>query len=377
MRIGFFLRHPFHDSILRPVFELLQPHHTCRMFLPEVSRNANNPFPMAPLRACIEEMMDFRPHVILSGENIGPLRMRYYMPFSLFVHTRHGLASKGIAYGSVRATDYACVSSPFMHEWYCKAGVMPRREFWVIGNVQVDPLFRSKRLGLPFNIPAGKKIILYAPTFQWSLSSAHLLGDRVVELLRGDRTDVAIVIKPHPLIADAFPQWMQVWRTLSVNHPEIYLVEDTHCDVIPFLQAADVLVSDVSSVLLQFLALDRPIILITSPHRFDESYFDPNGPEWQWRDMGQEIEDVSMLPQAIGRALEDPTLGGDRRAHYRQLLFGDLTDGRARERLGQKVSELEAIISSERRLWLGKYIGYAFMRAVKLKSRCESWYQKT
>jgi hypothetical protein len=33
-------------------------------------------------------------------------------------------------------------------------------------------------------------------------------------------------------------------------------------------------------------------------------------------------------------------LQADRRAHYRQELFGDYTDGRAAERIGQKITAL-------------------------------------
>ncbi len=93
MRIAFFLRHPFHEAILRPVANVLRKDHQCQVFKTETRPTADDPFSMAPLRACIGDMVRYRPHVILSGEDIGPLHMRNYFPATLFVHTRHGLVS--------------------------------------------------------------------------------------------------------------------------------------------------------------------------------------------------------------------------------------------------------------------------------------------
>jgi teichoic acid glycerol-phosphate transferase len=167
-----------------------------------------------------------------------------------------------------------------------------------------------------------------------------MLGKRTGALIRGERRDLSIVIKPHPVTADHHPDWLATWRALAAADPHVHLVDDPAADVMPYLKAADVLVSDASSVIFEYLALDRPIILLTNPDRRKVAHFDPNGIEWRWRDVGIEVHDVAKLSEAVSVALDNPALQADRRAHYRQELFGDYTDGRAAERIGQKITAL-------------------------------------
>lgn len=373
MRIGIFLRHAFHESILGPVTEHLSTAHECRMFLPVRPATPDATFSMTPLRNCIAEMIAFKPHVVLSGEDVGALRLRTYLPKTLFVHTRHGLASKGTTYRSVRAADFACVSSAFMRDWYVAANAVPRQEFWIVGYPQMDALFDVGAAVLPFDLPKGNKTLLYAPTFQSSLSSAPLLGDRVVELLRGAQANLNIVIKPHPLIGDLFPEWLAVWKQLAATKRNVYLVEDTHADVMPFLKAADVLVTDVSSVSLEYLALNRPMVLITSPRIDDEGYVDKNGLEWRWRDMGEEIFDVNHLPQAVARALRHPDHGAARRQFYRSLLFGELADGNTSLRLAEHVNALASQAAATTQMAMAAAVGHTTMALVNTRERIRAW----
>jgi CDP-glycerol glycerophosphotransferase (TagB/SpsB family) len=140
--------------------------------------------------------------------------------------------------------------------------------------------------------------------------------------------------------ADHHPEWLATWRALADADPDVHLIDDRAADVMPYLKAADVLVSDASSVIFEYLALDRPIVLITNPERHGVAHFDPNGIEWRWRDVGTEVHDVAELPAAVSAALANPAFRADRRAHYRQQLFGDYADGRAAERIAQKIAEL-------------------------------------
>jgi hypothetical protein len=109
------------------------------------------------------------------------------------------------------------------------------------------------------------------------------------------------------------------------------------------------------------------MILINNPDRFGCEYFDPRGFEWSWRDMGRQIENVEELPATVVAALSDPMRDSGRRAHYRKLLFGDLTDGKAVERLCHNVDDLAASAPSDQLSYL------ASVPAARLAARKVKW----
>ena len=86
-------------------------------------------------------------------------------------------------------------------------------------------------------------------------------GAEVADAIRGSGPPLGIVIKPHPVIGDWRPSWMAAWRRLANRDRQVRLVSDTHADVVPYMLAADLLVTDASSVAFEYLALDRPIVL--------------------------------------------------------------------------------------------------------------------
>lgn len=320
-RVALHMNQPFHYGILKPLFGL---------FSQRV---------MAIITGDASELVEFDPQVVLTCDaQIDNLRK--VLPSALFVDVRHGIIGKNRFGLAARMADYVCATSEANRDALIQAGVNPER-LWLIGLVQMDPLFRNEQTPPPFPVSEGDAVVLYAPTYNPLLSSVPMLGGRLVELIRGERKDVTIVIKPHPHTCMQQPEWMNGWRDLAAQDAGVHLVDDPAADVAPYLKAADVLISDASSVTYQFLALDRPIILIANPDRFrDSKHFNPEGMEWQWRDMGEDLDDIEQLPAAIERALTDPRLGAPSRAQYRKRLFGDLTDGRAAERIVAHVSRL-------------------------------------
>jgi CDP-glycerol glycerophosphotransferase (TagB/SpsB family) len=346
VRIGLLKYREFHEPILRPAFEALQGRHHCLLTSDESS------------------LIAFEPDVVIMGEAVAG-RLRQAMPWALFVHTRHGLASKNVAYKGANETDYLCVTSEFVRDWYLQNGARPRRGFWVIGYLQMD------ELPLPMKTAPGRKTVLYAPTWNPTLSSVEMLGEDFARLLRGGRDDVSVIIKPHPLIATKFPDWMEMWRRSAHHDAHLHLIEDADRDVIPFLRAADLLVTDASSVQLEYLVLDRPMVLINNPRRFGRKEFDPAGFEWAWRDMGSEAESGEAACEAIAAALADPGGRAAQRAQYRKLLFGDLTDGRTAERLAEQVLQLERFLPLIRARWI---TGWPLRRARDLRRRAKRFF---
>lgn len=321
-RVALHLHLPFHYQILAPVFEALKSRHIC-LITPHLT-----------------EVYAFKPDVVVLAESNAPF-MREQLPTAVFVATRHGLISKNTTAHAARVSDYFCLTSEASRDWYIRNGGRPRRDFWITGYSQMDALFGPGALPLEFDIAAGQKVVLYAPTWTPELSSADMLGAQAVDLIRGRRDDITLLIKPHPVTADHRPEWLETWRALAVSNDRVHLFDDPAADVMPLLKNADVLVTDTSSVMFQYLAVDRPMVLITNPARREASHFDAEGVEWRWRDVGSEVFDVRELAGAVSEALDNPALGAERRAHYRHQMFGRYTDGRASERIARKITELE------------------------------------
>jgi hypothetical protein len=327
MRVAFFTHFPFHRPILEPIRDAL---------------TGGAELLLSPARTAI---VAFDPDVLVMTGHANLEYFRRRLPRALTVNVRHGLIGKRLITrlpprASARAFDFVCVGAQARLESYERGGAAPR-EYWPTGYPQLDPLFRrDPPPALPLD-PA-RPTVLYAPTWNLGLSSAGLLGSRLVELIRGQAGDVNIVIKPHPVIGDWRPRWMACWERLAAAASGVHLVRDTHADVTPYMLAADVLISDASSVIFEFLALDRPIILVTNPRHAADPAYEPSDIIWRWRDVGEELFDVDRLPGAVAAALRAPDARAERRRQCARLLFGSFTDGRNHVRVAERILALGA-----------------------------------
>ncbi len=322
-RVGLHMNQHFHHALLRPLFDHLIEGHA------------------ALLTADSIELAEFDPAVVVVCDSQAR-SLRPQMPRATFVYIRHGMISKNHGRRIGRFADYVCASSPEMRDQFIAAGVKPDR-IWMTGFVQTDPLFHADAPALPIAPPPNRRVVLFAPTYTPALSSAAMLGPDFAKLIRGGRDDLFIIVKPHPLSFERNPEWLDWWRRLAADEPTLHLVDDPAADVAPYLRAADLLISGVSSVAFQFLALDRPIVLITNPAAVrDETAYDPDGIEWRWRDMADTVETIEHLAAAVARALDRPDARSSECAAYRRRLFGELTDGRAVARIIENIDRLAA-----------------------------------
>lgn len=321
-RVALFLEQQYHYHVQKPIldaakgrFDILMTH---------------------DLRTLVE----FDPQVVVVSSSQSA-SLRAHLPRALFVWTRHGLISKTTTHSGARGSDFACLTSEASREWYVRNHARPRRDFWVTGFVQMDPLFQPGSLPLPFDVPAGRPVVVYAPTWTPDLASAEMFGDQLVDLVRGEVPEAVLIIKPHPVSFSHSPDWIRTWRRLAAENEAVILADDPALNIVPVLKAADVLLGDASSVLFQFLALDRPLVLVNNPQRFQSNYFDRKGIEWQWRDMGTQVDRIEDVPRAIADTVSDPDAQSVERSRYRLELFGELTDGRAGERIVEHIAALD------------------------------------
>ncbi|WP_223548211.1 CDP-glycerol glycerophosphotransferase family protein [Aestuariivivens sp. NBU2969] len=102
-----------------------------------------------------------------------------------------------------------------------------------------------------------KKVILYAPTFSPKLTSGPFLLKEIKALAKNQ--DYAILFKFHPLMS---PEWIEKYKALADSIPNIHYQEEKN--IVKFLLIADILISDTSSVVYEFMLLDKPVITFNS-----------------------------------------------------------------------------------------------------------------
>lgn len=102
-----------------------------------------------------------------------------------------------------------------------------------------------------------KKIILYAPTFSPSLTSAPFLIDQIKKL--SDHPEYLILLKFHPLMAQ---EWIDIYQDLANTVSNIIFQDEKN--IVKFLLISDLLISDTSSVVYEFILLNKPVISFKS-----------------------------------------------------------------------------------------------------------------
>jgi len=251
------------------------------------------------------------------------------------------LASQNRFPSAFAGADIVCAPGPIVGDAWANLGFAEPGQIRVTGHLPLAPLLRGDQISIPPKLQGASAVVLYAPGQHPKMNSVEILGDEIVERIRGERDDVTLVIKPHPDMFADNPKLIERWAHAAGTHKHVILIDDPDADIMPYLKSADVLVSDVSSVIFDFLVVDRPIILLKNPeHASEKVGYDPQGVEWRWREVGREIHRIEDLARAVDLALKTPDAGKEVRERYRNALFGENLDGQSVERLIELVTEL-------------------------------------
>jgi hypothetical protein len=307
----------FHRAILQPVHEELRQE-----------------FPTL-ITEDVEQIVAFKPRVLVLSCTHGSM-FRKRLPETAIIWTRHGFANKKNIPRSIAGCDFACLSSEWVRSDFERRGLRPRLGVWITGFVPMDRVLYE-----PPQRRSEAPTMLFAPTWHPSLSAAPIVAEEAFEQICTELPELRVLIKPHPVTPDRNPEWMETWRRIAKRHPKVRLIEESHQNIYDLIGEADVLVSDVSSVIFYFLALDRPIVLVDVPQgQLDHSVVDPEAPEWTWRDVGLRVDSPTKLLSAVRRCLAYPEENADVRAEYRRRVFGEGLNNRASTLIAQKISLL-------------------------------------
>jgi hypothetical protein len=271
--------------------------------------------------------------------------LRTLVPGARLVNTRHGISVNGKNYGlyASAACDHVCVSSEQHARETCELAMLPEERVWTTGYPQMDGLFRSLLDSSPDKgAPRGRRV-LFAPTFNPELSAAYLVGEDAVSALRGADATIHVVLAGHPRMRSDAPRLVAAWKRQAETLPNVEYFDSNARNIVTFLADVDVLVSDVSSVATQYLALGRPLVRLVDPARARTSAaYAPDGTEWELQPASITLTRAQDLPEAVRTALTgvEPEGIQANRSRLRERFFGSLTDGRAGERIAQRLAQL-------------------------------------
>lgn len=179
----------------------------------------------------------------------------------------------------------------------------------------VDGSLDGKRILVEAGLDPGRPTLLYAPT-GGRKNSLETMGREVVASIAG-HTEWNLLIKPHD-----HPKKKIDWfaRLAPLENDRVRLVRSL--DLVPYLYAADLLLSDASSAAVEYTLLDRPIVFLDVPELLDKvrESGDTLDLESYGRRIGTCVADPHDVAEAVRGALARP----DRETEVRRTMARDV-----------------------------------------------------
>lgn len=284
--------------------------------------------------------------VVIVGDTVRDPR-RYGAALLCFIN--HGTGIKNILYRNLRQhmqTPYQIfVEGEYRAEKIRQAGVQGCSTVHKVGLPKLDPLFWPsyptrthilQRLGLDPNKPT----VLFAPTYK--PTCIDLVRDHIVEVTR----DFNLIIKLHQYSwrGKYAPHWHhRIYERAVEQTAHAVLIPVDDYNILPYMHAADTLISEASSTMFDFLALDKTGIVFVLPH---EAMRHHDGESLLTEDPQQfldsafvHIQRTDDLRDAIAEALQHDPQRRHKAQQYRDYYFFGL-DGQASARTKATIDRL-------------------------------------
>ncbi len=228
----------------------------------------------------LKDAINYKPDFVLVSGNF----VDFHIP-GIKVQLFHGLGIEKKSHFKIRHFfDVYLTSGPFVTEKFKK--LLQKYKYFLVeetGWSKIDYIlnYPKENLRKKYDIEKNEKVILYAPTFSKKMQSAKELLPIIPEIIRNDEI---WLIKFHELMNK------EIIQKYEENKPEnIKIIKSIN--ITPYLHIADVLISDTSSVIYEFMVLDKPIITFRTQSRFDK---------------GINILNTDELRTAIDRSFKNP-----------------------------------------------------------------------
>lgn len=333
----FYISQNYSFEILRPLQHAIRARGDhCAWFVEGNEVNAEN-FASDELKlTTVDAVIHFNPKAVFVPGNVVP----NFIP-GLKVQVFHGLEYKKKGHFRIRDS----------FDLYCTQGEITTKEFKRLAKVhqnfhvvetgwtKLDPLFTTPAYELQTDLP----VILFAPTFSPNLTCALECFEEIKRLVSTNKH--YWLVKFHPKMN---PQWIDLYRKIQADNFE--LVEIDSC--LPLHQRADILFSDTSSMVGEFLLLNKPVVTFKNA--------DPG-------DYLIDIDSPQKIAESIKIGLSKPPQIMQRIERYNKQLH-PYNDGKTSQRILQAVDDLVDAPTK-----LPKKRPVNFFRSLKLRKKLGYW----
>ena len=278
----FELRTPVYHAVLGPIAEALSSDGGLRVW--HTSEYPDRIAPLVPEGSFLTHRQVEWRHFDLyaNGDPWAAARLRRC---SHRINFFHGVAGKydldrpsGLPMGFEYYDRVAFINRDRMQR-YLESGIVTAAQAVLLGYPKLDRLANGRWDGRRIRAEAGllddRPTALYAPTYS-TASSLHIAGEAIVSRLAASGLNV--IVKLHDRSLDADPRynggidWRARMRALE-QPGRVRFVEGP--DASPWLAAADVMITDHSSVGFEYFVLDRPLVVFDAPDLAREARINP------------------------------------------------------------------------------------------------------
>jgi CDP-glycerol glycerophosphotransferase (TagB/SpsB family) len=314
------MRKQYSIPIILPIIKYLQKtSHKYIVFIPnKILKKIPDDFSKKnPILSSLKEAKKWNPDFVFSAENVVDFRIP-----GVKVQLFHGLGVEKSAHFKIRHFfDIFLTSGPYVTEKFKKLQKKHKNYFDVFetGWSKADHILNFDKKKTGFSIPEGKNVILYAPTFSSKMQSATELLPYLPEAIQKNEF---WLLKFHELMDKS------VIEEYRQKLPENSLIIEKNMDITAFLHAADIMISDTSSVIYEFMLLRKPVITYKTISREEK---------------GINIQSPEELRSVIDKLLKNPNLL-EENIKTQILEINPYSDGKISERI---VKTLESVDSND------------------------------